>query len=211
MTVAPQSAGNWWARIIALALIICLMPIFALISLVVFLSCGRPIFFSQSRVGRGGKPFRIVKFRTMTVGSVGPKVTSANDRRITRFGSYLRYSKLDELPQLFNILAGEMAFFGPRPEDPHFAALWSEADSNSILSLRPGLVDPAILKLKDEEAILAAHADPELAYTNFVMPQKMEVYREFALSAGSARYFASLIAALALFMKGRIFGRKATR
>jgi lipopolysaccharide/colanic/teichoic acid biosynthesis glycosyltransferase len=210
MTVELNVKPNFTSRILAFLLIVALAPVFAVISLAILVNNGRPILFSQTRVGLGGKSFRILKFRTMRPDRAGARVTSSTDTRITRLGLYLRFSKLDELPQLFNIGAGDMSFVGPRPEVPHFAAYWNEGDRAAILSVRPGLIDPAILELKDEEAILAAHPDPERAYRELIMPRKIAIYRSFAANGVSGRRL-RLIVELAAFLQARVLGRKSNR
>ena len=150
-------------------------PLMLLIAIAVKCGDAGPVFFSQTRVGRGGKCFRIHKFRTMThrrEGQGGPSVTVAGDPRVTGFGAKLRQWKFDELPQLWNILKGEMSFVGPRPEVPEMVALYSE-EQRRVLDARPGLTDYATLEFRDEESILAAEAEPKKAYVEKIMPQKI--------------------------------------
>lgn len=142
----------------ALAALALLAPAFALIALLIAVEDGRPIFFRQKRIGRHGAPFLIRKFRTMRVGSRGPPITARRDPRVTRVGAWLRAFKLDELPQLMDVLEGTMSLIGPRPEVPEYVRsndeLWSR-----ILESRPGITDLASLVFRDEESILAAAAD----------------------------------------------------
>ena len=124
---------------------------------------GGPAIFRQERVGRGGTPFRIFKFRSMVVGAekLGAAVTAENDPRITPLGKWLRKTKIDELPEFFNVLKGDMSIVGPRPEVAAYVTLWPEDDRKTILSVRPGITDYATLYYHDEQAVLSASDDPE--------------------------------------------------
>ena len=139
------------------------------------------IFFKQQRVGRKGKPFRLYKFRTMVKDAekLGSRVTAAGDTRITRSGRFLRRTKLDELPQLVNVLKGEMSLVGPRPEVPEYVACWPENDREIILSVKPGITDYATVEFRDEEKILAREDDPREAYVRKILPVKVELYRKY--------------------------------
>ena len=134
-----------------------------------------PVLFRQIRVGRFGRPFLIHKFRTMVADAPerGPQVTAATDVRITRAGTWLRRSKLDELPQLFDVLAGHMSLVGPRPEVPQYVALYPDGLREKVLSVRPGITDPVSLKFADEGELLARAADPEHEYTQVLLPAKL--------------------------------------
>ena len=156
------------------------LPLMAAIALWVRLDSPGPALFRQPRVGRGGRLFRIHKFRTMRVtdGS-GPLVTASHDARITRVGRWLRRTKLDELPQLIDVLNGNMSLVGPRPEVPRYVALYAEPVRRQILSLRPGITDRAAIEFRDEERLLAAAADPERAYVEQVMPIKQRYYLDY--------------------------------
>jgi lipopolysaccharide/colanic/teichoic acid biosynthesis glycosyltransferase len=160
-----------------------LAPVLGAVALLVRLVDGRPVFFRQERVGRHGRPFRIWKFRTMTQGATaGGALTIAADSRVTRLGRWLRASKLDELPQLFNVLAGEMSLVGPRPEVPRFVAHYS-ADQRRVLAMRPGITDPACLSYRHEGVLLARSADPERTYVAEIMPEKIRLNLEYARTA----------------------------
>jgi lipopolysaccharide/colanic/teichoic acid biosynthesis glycosyltransferase len=136
-------------------------------------------FFRQERVGRHGKLFKIVKIRTMRNNSVHQAhVTVAGDPRITRTGSFLRASKIDELPQLFNVLIGDMSFVGPRPDVEGFADRLT-GDDRLILSLRPGITGPATLAFRNEEELLADQEDPEEYNRNTLYPQKVALNRKY--------------------------------
>jgi lipopolysaccharide/colanic/teichoic acid biosynthesis glycosyltransferase len=137
---------------------------------------GRPIFFHQTRIGRDGRPFTLHKFRSMTQALEGPSVTAAGDSRITPLGAWLRRTKVDELPQLWNVLRGDMSIVGPRPEDPSFVVLWPDHIREKVLSVRPGLTDPTAIEFINEERVLSLYENPAQAYVTEVMPLKLEKY-----------------------------------
>lgn len=153
-----------------------LAPLLLLIACWIKLDSRGPVFFRQERVGRFGVPFRIHKFRTMKDGASidGPSITVGADARITRVGRWLRQSKLDELPQLIDVLQGRMSMVGPRPEVPRYVALYPAELRAKVLSVRPGITDPASIAYRDESRLLAAAADPEREYLHVVMPAKLE-------------------------------------
>lgn len=138
-----------------------------------------PVFFRQQRVGLGGRLFRIHKFRSMSVANSGSLVTSANDARITRVGAVLRKSKLDELPQLIDVFVGDMSLVGPRPEVPKYVAMWGEEAAAEILSVRPGITDPASITYRNEQDDLAGADDPEQHYVEVILPRKVALYRDY--------------------------------
>jgi lipopolysaccharide/colanic/teichoic acid biosynthesis glycosyltransferase len=148
-----------------------------------------PVFFRQERVGRGGRLFRIHKFRTMRVDapSLGPQITIGADPRITRSGQWLRASKVDELPQLLDVLRGEMSLVGPRPEVPRYVALYPAELREVVLSVRPGITDPASLSFRHESELLAAAADPEQTYVEQVLPQKLQLSADYIRRATVGR------------------------
>lgn len=147
----------------------------------IILDDGFPVFFSQMRVGKGGKLFRIWKFRTMRLESHGNVITVAGDDRVTGAGVRLRRYKLDELPQLFNVLKGEMSLIGPRPEVPEYVQL-QEPMWEAVLHARPGITDLATLLYRDEERILGASRDPNAFYREKVLPAKLLLNRAYLLS-----------------------------
>ena len=160
----------------AAAGLVMLAPLLLGVALWIKLDSPGPVFFRQARVGRGGVPFRIHKFRSMRAdgpGDGGPQLTVGADPRITRAGRFLRRSKLDELPQLLDVLAGTMSLVGPRPEVPRYVALYPAVLRAKILSVRPGITDPASIAYRDEAALLAGAADPERVYIDQVMPAKL--------------------------------------
>lgn len=159
-------------------------PLFAVAALSIKLEDGGPIFFRQNRVGYRGAIFRIWKFRTMVVEAdrKGPQLTVAGDPRITTVGRWLRKCKLDELPQLLNVLAGEMSFVGPRPEVQKYVAMYNE-DQRGVLMLVPGITDPASIRYYDEGNILALSQDPERRYVEDLMPEKISLNLLYAENA----------------------------
>jgi lipopolysaccharide/colanic/teichoic acid biosynthesis glycosyltransferase len=152
--------------------LIVLLPLFLLVSVLILLSSKGPVFFKQTRVGQHGKPFKIIKFRTMRVNYDKNTVSVKNDSRITGIGGFLRKFKLDELPELINVLKGEMSLVGPRPDVPGYADKL-QGEDRIMLKLKPGITGPASLKYIDEEEILAKQADP-VKYNNEVLfPDKV--------------------------------------
>ena len=153
-----------------------LSPLFFAIAAAVAMTSPGPVFFRQERVGRGGCTFRIHKFRTMRVDAerVGGQLTVGADPRVTAVGRVLRATKLDELPQLIDVLAGDMALVGPRPEVPRYVAHYTPAQRR-VLEVRPGITDPASIAYRDEGKVLARAADPERAYLEEVMPHKLAI------------------------------------
>jgi lipopolysaccharide/colanic/teichoic acid biosynthesis glycosyltransferase len=154
-------------------------PVIALAGIAVAVSSGFPVFFRQTRVGRNGRPFTLVKLRTMGVARSGLKVTASDDARVTRLGRLLRRSKLDELPELWNVLRGEMSFVGPRPEVPEYVdpenPAWKE-----VLRVRPGLTDPVTLRFRNEELLMAGvEGDRDAFYRETLQPLKLEGYRAY--------------------------------
>jgi lipopolysaccharide/colanic/teichoic acid biosynthesis glycosyltransferase len=156
-------------------------PLLLVIALLVKFEDGGPVFFRHERVGRGGRLFGMWKFRTMVPDavSIGPELTVGGDRRITRIGKWLRRHKLDEIPQLFNVLAGDMTLVGPRPEVPRYVAMYTP-DQRSVLKLEPGITDRASIAFADESALLATAADPERFYVDYLVPEKIRLNLEYA-------------------------------
>jgi lipopolysaccharide/colanic/teichoic acid biosynthesis glycosyltransferase len=156
------------------------LPLMALLALWVRLDSPGPALFRQQRVGLGGRLFRIHKFRTMRLHDAGgPQLTAAGDARITRAGRWLRRTKLDELPQLIDVLKGDMSLVGPRPEVPRYMALYPDDVRQRILSVRPGITDRAAIEFRDEERLLAASDDPERTYVQVIMPVKQRYYLDY--------------------------------
>jgi lipopolysaccharide/colanic/teichoic acid biosynthesis glycosyltransferase len=161
-----------------------LWPAFLVIAMLIKLDDGGAVFFRQVRVGRDGRLFRVWKFRTMIANAEqrGGPLTVGEDPRTTRIGRWLRRSKLDELPQLFNVLAGEMSLVGPRPEVPRYVALYSP-DQRRVLDLVPGITDPASIVYRHESDLLARAPDPERHYIAVIMPEKIRINLAYAARA----------------------------
>ncbi len=155
------------------------------------LSSPGPVLFRHERLGRDREPFELLKFRTMRAGSEGPQVTSGSDPRITAVGAVLRRTKIDELPQLVNVVRGEMSLVGPRPEVATFVDRYP-AEYDELLTVRPGITDPASVSFRHEAELLAEQDDPEDYYINVVMPQKLELSLRYVRSAGLATDLAVL-------------------
>ncbi len=153
-------------------------PLLALLSVLVVCDSGLPIFFRQERLGRNFKAFRILKFRSMRPSQGGPNVTVSGDSRVTKAGRLLRRTKLDELPQFWNVLRGDMSLVGPRPEVPQYVSLHA-GRYRRILTVRPGITDPASLRFKNEEAILAASEDPLRYYAEVILPAKLDMAEDY--------------------------------
>jgi lipopolysaccharide/colanic/teichoic acid biosynthesis glycosyltransferase len=141
-----------------------------------------PVFFRQERVGLRGRVFRIHKFRTMSIDAEarGLQLTVGDDRRITRAGTFLRAHRLDELPQFFDVLRGDMSVVGPRPDVPRYVALWPTALRERVLSVKPGMTDPASLQFRNEAELLSTAADPEREYLEVILPRKLQCAADYA-------------------------------
>lgn len=156
-------------------------PIILVAAVAVKLESPGPAFYNGPRTGKDGREFRIHKLRTMRPRSAGPAVTAGDDPRITSVGRILRRTKLDELPQLLNVLKGDMSLVGPRPEDPKYVALYTE-EQRQVLAVRPGVTGPTVLRFIDEEDVLRG-GDPERTYVDSVMPQKLAVDLQYVKHA----------------------------
>jgi lipopolysaccharide/colanic/teichoic acid biosynthesis glycosyltransferase len=157
---------------IALLVLALLSLVIGVLALVVRLTSPGPAFFRQQRVGRGGELFWIYKFRTMRVNNTGPQVTGGADPRITPVGAWLRRWKLDELPQLWNVVKGDMALVGPRPEVPRYVAHYTP-EQREVLSVPPGITGTTQLRYRNEEELLRDAADPEALYLSVILPAKL--------------------------------------
>jgi lipopolysaccharide/colanic/teichoic acid biosynthesis glycosyltransferase len=180
---------SFWKRALdiaaSLAGLALFSPFLAVICLLIAADSRGPVFFLQTRVGRNAKPFKIFKFRTMVprAESAGPAVTKGGDPRITRIGGLLRRTKIDELPQLINVLAGEMSLVGPRPEVGKYVALF-EDDYRDILTIRPGITDYASVAFRNENELLRGAADPEDEYVQNILPIKIKYYKRYLKQQG---------------------------
>lgn len=159
---------------------ILISPALLIISILIKLTSEGPVLFKQKRVGRYGKKFNILKFRTMVVNAekLGKQITVGNDSRITKIGAFLRKYKLDELPQLINVIKGDMSLIGPRPEVPKYVALYNE-NQRKVLDVRPGITDYASIEYRDENSILAKVNNPEEYYINVIMPHKIDLNMKY--------------------------------
>jgi lipopolysaccharide/colanic/teichoic acid biosynthesis glycosyltransferase len=168
----------------AVALLL-LAPLMLGVALAVKLDSRGPVLFRQERVGRYGRPFRIHKFRTMVVDAEqrGPLVTVGADPRVTRIGAALRRRRLDELPQLIDVLKGDMSLVGPRPEVPRFVSTYPPDLRERVLSVRPGVTDPASLEFIDEAELLARADNPEREYIEVILPRKVRLAADYAAQA----------------------------
>jgi lipopolysaccharide/colanic/teichoic acid biosynthesis glycosyltransferase len=182
-------------------------PLLLLLAVVIKLDSPGPIFFRQERIGRGFRPFFIFKFRTMVqnLSDQGRLITVGDDPRITRVGRLLRKSKFDELPQLINVLKGDMSLVGPRPEVRRYVELFRK-DYEQILKVRPGITDLASLKYHDEASVLERFENPEAEYCNRILPDKISLSKEYVNKS-------SFLYDLALIVKTfpKIFGRSSAR
>ena len=166
--------------LVALTGLVLFSPLLVFVAILIKLDSAGPVFFRQERIGRDFKPFQIFKFRTMVqdADKHGGPITSGNDPRITRFGRFLRQIKIDELPQLINVLKGEMSLVGPRPELPRFVELFRR-EYAEILTVRPGITDLASLKYHDEAKIIGQFINPEEEYVRSILPDKIRLAKEY--------------------------------
>lgn len=156
--------------------LIALLPLFFVVSLIIGTTSRGGVFFRQVRVGKNGKLFKIFKFRTMRANSekLGMQITVNADNRITKMGRLLRKAKIDELPQLINVLFGAMSFVGPRPEVPYYVDMYSE-EQRKVLTVKPGITDLASIEYRDENNLLMSNENPEEKYINEIMPAKLNL------------------------------------
>jgi lipopolysaccharide/colanic/teichoic acid biosynthesis glycosyltransferase len=166
---------------LALVGLVVLSPLLAMIAAWVRADSAGPALFRQERVGRNGRAFTMLKFRTMTIDQ-GPGqalLTLGNDNRVTRPGRFLRRTKLDELPQLINVVRGEMSLVGPRPEVAKYVAMYPPATRDIVLSVRPGITDYAALTYRDESALMTVGDEAETVYLSQILPRKLELYERY--------------------------------
>lgn len=180
-----------------------LWPVFLLIALAIRIDDPGPVFYRQVRVGRGGKTFRIYKFRTMVVDAdkKGLAITVGRDNRITRMGAFLRKTKLDELAQLINVLCGEMSFVGPRPEVQKYVDLYTPYQ-RQVLLVRPGITDYASIAYRNENDLLAGAQDPERMYIETIMPDKIELNMKYLREISPLADIRLIIGTIAAVIKG---------
>jgi lipopolysaccharide/colanic/teichoic acid biosynthesis glycosyltransferase len=159
--------------------IIVLSPFLIVIALWIKIDSRGPIFFLQTRISQYNQPFRIIKFRTMRVNNKGKRLTIGGDNRITRSGYFLRRYKLDELPQLINVLKGDMSLVGPRPELPQYVALYPDEVKNIIFSVRGGMTDFASIEFSNESELLAESLQPKVDYIQKILPIKLAYHQKY--------------------------------
>lgn len=171
---------RFWDIVISFLGIVLTSPLLLLMSILIKLTSRGPVFYRQERIGKDGKPFYILKFRTMVVhaDAQGPHITVGGDKRITGVGKVLRKTKLDELPQLFNVLLGQMSLVGPRPEVAEYVKLYTP-EQRKVLSVRPGITDYASVCFRNENEILARAQDPEREYVERIMPLKLRYNQKY--------------------------------
>jgi len=170
--------------------LIILGPVFLFVSLLVYFSSPGSVFYIQERIGRHGIPFRLYKFRSMRTGSdiKGLLTVGGRDPRITTFGYFLRKYKLDELPQLWNVLKGDMSLVGPRPEVEKYTRLYTDSQRR-VLTVRPGITDPASIFYRDESEVLARATNPEELYVREIMPHKISLSLQYVERPTLIAYF----------------------
>jgi lipopolysaccharide/colanic/teichoic acid biosynthesis glycosyltransferase len=193
--------------IVAATGLVLLSPLFVAIGAAVRLDSAGPVFFRQERVGRAGRPFRIFKFRSMVATSAdanGRALTLRNDNRVTRVGAFLRRHKLDELPQLINVVKGEMSVVGPRPETPALMSLYTSSQRELLTSLSPGMTDYASIYFKDESAIVGDREDYMTVYRDTILPRKCVYWHTYSNKVGLYVDLQIVIATVTTIMLGRL-------
>jgi lipopolysaccharide/colanic/teichoic acid biosynthesis glycosyltransferase len=200
--VAPGAARRALDLLVSAAALLLLAPLVVLVALAVRLSSPGPVIFRQVRVGEGGRPFTLLKFRTMRPGERGPEVTRGGDPRITPVGRLLRSSGIDELPQLLNVLRGEMTLVGPRPETPALAARYP-ADCRAVFAHRPGLTGPTQVRLRDKDVLPPAGVpDLEAYYLRELVPSRVALDFSYLRDPSLARTVAMLWHTAAYLLRG---------
>ena len=183
-----------------------LLPALIVVAIVIKFDSPGPVFFRQERLGQGGRMFRVLKFRSMVVGAarLGTALTVRDDKRITRAGMFLRRTKLDELPQLINVLAGDMSIVGPRPEVAEFMKFYTPAQRAIILAMRPGLTDYAAILFRDESTVLDQSRDPVEVYRREIMPAKFVCYERYSRDMSVVNDLIIVVATILMLVTGRI-------
>jgi lipopolysaccharide/colanic/teichoic acid biosynthesis glycosyltransferase len=178
--------SNLAGRVLAAAGLAAVSPLLAACALAIYIEDRGPVLFRQTRIGMCGKPFSLLKLRSMRRLSGGARITAGGDSRITRTGKLLRDFKLDELPQLWNVLRGDMNLIGPRPEVPEYVDL-SEARWQAVLAVKPGITDLASLVFRHEEELLAGRDDVDKFYREWLLPRKLEISTHYAQTRSALR------------------------
>jgi lipopolysaccharide/colanic/teichoic acid biosynthesis glycosyltransferase len=184
----------------SLSALVVLSPLFVLIAVVIILDSGFPVLYLQERVGRGFRRFRIWKFRSMRANHSGPKITVGGDSRVTRVGGILRATKCDELPQFWNVIAGDMSLVGPRPEIPEYVEMY-RARYEKVLTVRPGITDLASMCFRDEERVLAKVANPMEHYAREILPRKLDLAEEYVRRRSLSLDFSILLRTVAAVLR----------
>lgn len=200
----PQLAAKRAMDVIVSGAALCVLwPVFGLIALAIVLDDPGPVFYRQVRVGKGGKTFRIFKFRSMVADAdkKGLAITVGRDNRITRVGAVLRKTKLDELAQLLNVFAGQMSFVGPRPEVPRYTALYTPYQ-RQVLLVRPGITDYASIAYRNENELLAGAKDPEKMYIEEIMPAKIELNMRYLRRISPLEDIRLILSTIAAVVRG---------
>jgi len=189
--------------VLSLLGLVLLFPLGVVVASIIKLSDRGPVLYAQTRIGQFGGPFRIWKFRTMVVNAdkLGLQVTRDQDPRITPIGRFLRKTKLDELPQLWNVFVGDMTFVGPRPEVPKYVALYNP-DQREILQLKPGITDLASIMFRDEEELLRQAPNVEEFYISYCIPKKIELNRAYAAKASLVQDLGIILRTLSAVLLG---------
>ncbi len=183
--------------VVSAAALLLLWPLMLVAAILVRLDSPGPALFRQTRVGRFHRPFQLLKFRSMTHGNSGPQITCGQELRITRFGAFIRKFKLDELPQLWNVLIGDMSFVGPRPEVPAFVERF-QSDYHEILKVRPGITDPASIRYRSESELLGSTPDALSYYTDVILPDKIRISKEYLRSSNFGTDFRLIVQTIAV-------------
>ena len=178
-----------------------LSPVLLVVSVLVAVTSPGGVFFRQERIGKDGKPFRIFKFRSMRKDNAGLKITTGNDSRITPVGRFLRKSKIDELPQLINVLVGDMSFVGPRPEVADYVNLYTPYQ-RQVLLVRPGITGLASIRFRNENDLLTASDDPNRTYIQEILPEKLRLDLSYIPRAGVVQDIALIFETLAVVIRG---------
>lgn len=186
-------------------LLLIMSPLFLAIAALVRIDSPGPAFFRQERVGQFGRTFRIRKFRTMrhAPSPNALQVTVAGDPRVTRVGAVLRRLKIDELPQLIDVLGGSMSLVGPRPEVPRYVSMWPDDARAEVLSVRPGITDPTAIEFFDESRLLADSPDPDETYIKLLIPRKLAGYRSYVRTQSFGGDLRILLGTAARILGGR--------
>jgi lipopolysaccharide/colanic/teichoic acid biosynthesis glycosyltransferase len=184
--------------------LIILIPVFVVLAVVTKITSSGPVLYSQVRVGKGGKLFSLLKFRSMRTDAdkAGLLTVGGKDSRVTPIGYYLRRFKLDELPQLLNVLMGDMSLVGPRPEVPKYVAMYTP-DQQEVLRVRPGITDLASIVYRNENELLASAPDPEAFYIKEIMPDKIRLNRMYLQKPSVRTYFSIIFKTIASSVKGK--------